>query len=96
MNNAVKHARANAIEVTCQVRAPGARLVISDNGRGLQKGRDDSHGLKIMRERAHLINATLDIDETPGGGLTVTVTVPGATAAPVLQPGRAKDGRVTP
>lgn len=75
MNNAVKHAQASAIEVTCQVRAPAATITISDNGRGLQAPRKGSHGLSIMRERAHLVGADLAIDQTPGGGLTVSVTI---------------------
>ena len=77
MNNAVKHARASAIEVHCQVRAPAAQITIVDDGRGLQPQRRGSHGLEIMRERARLINGTLEISETPGGGLTVAVTIAG-------------------
>jgi signal transduction histidine kinase len=96
MNNAVKHARAQAIEVTCQVRAPGARIVVVDDGRGLQKARTDSHGLKIMRERAHLVGASLEIGETPGGGLTVSVVIPGDAAGSIPAPAPAKDARVAP
>lgn len=76
MNNAVKHARASAIEVHCQVRAPAATITVSDDGRGLQPGRRDSHGLQIMRERARLVGATLDISDRAGGGVAVSVTIP--------------------
>jgi signal transduction histidine kinase len=75
MNNAIKHAQASAIEVHCQVYAPAARITITDNGRGMQQARPDSHGLKIMRERARLIHAELATTETPGGGLSVSVQV---------------------
>ncbi|SDC59471.1 sensor histidine kinase [Nocardioides lianchengensis] len=78
MNNAVKHARASTIDVRCQVHAPQALISVSDNGLGLQRGRTDSHGLKIMRERAMLLNADLYIEEVPTGGLRVSVWVPGA------------------
>ncbi|MFI2708109.1 sensor histidine kinase, partial [Nocardioides sp. CER28] len=77
MNNAVKHARADAIEVHCQVRAPAARITVTDDGRGLQPGRRDSHGLKIMRERALLVNGALELTDSPGGGLCVSVTIRG-------------------
>lgn len=77
MNNAVKHARASAIDVHCQVRAPAARITVADDGRGLQPQRRGSHGLEIMRERARLINGSLDLSDTPGGGLTVAVTISG-------------------
>lgn len=76
MNNAVRHADASAIEVHCQVHAPEAVISVSDNGRGLQQARPTSHGLEIMRERALLINAVLELVEPAGGGLSVTVRVP--------------------
>jgi len=77
MNNAIKHACASAIEVHCQVRAPYAKITVSDDGRGMQAPRQDSHGLSIMRERALLINASLDIVGREGGGLSVTVEIVG-------------------
>jgi signal transduction histidine kinase len=78
MNNAVKHAHASTIDVRCQVHAPQALISVTDNGLGLQRGRADSHGLKIMRERAMLLNADLYIEEIRTGGLRVSVWVPGS------------------
>jgi len=75
MNNAIKHAQCSAIEVTCRVYAPNAALTIRDNGRGLQASRSDSHGLKIMRERARLAGAELSITDEPAGGLAVSVAI---------------------
>ncbi|MEZ0581036.1 sensor histidine kinase [Nocardioides sp. MH1] len=75
MNNAVKHARATAIDVRCQVYAPDARIIVADDGVGLQGGRADSHGLKIMRERAKLIGAQLTVRDNASRGLTVSVTL---------------------
>jgi len=77
MNNAIKHAQASAIEVHCQVRAPYARITVSDDGRGMQAPRQDSHGLSIMRERALLINARLAMAGRDGGGVDVTVEIMG-------------------
>jgi signal transduction histidine kinase len=84
MNNAVKHARATAIDVRCQVYAPDARIIVADDGVGLQGGRADSHGLKIMRERAKLIGAQLTVRDNASRGLTVSVTLraPGGHAHP--------------
>ena len=73
MNNAIKHAECTLIEVHCQVHAPSALITITDDGRGLQAPRNDSHGLKIMRERARLVAADLAILDRPEGGLRVTV-----------------------
>ena len=81
MNNAVRHAQASAIEVHCQVHAPEALITVTDNGRGLQAARPTSHGLHIMQERALLINASLEIGETPAGGLSVSVRVPATRSA---------------
>jgi signal transduction histidine kinase len=68
MTNAVRHSGAEAIEVLCRVSPPAAEIVVSDDGRGLGKGRDDSHGLEIMKERAALIGGTLEVlDRTPHG-----------------------------
>jgi signal transduction histidine kinase len=67
MNNAVKHASASLIRVTCTVAAPRARITVTDDGVGLRPGRDDSHGLRIMRERAKRIGAVLDLVDTGRG-----------------------------
>ena len=75
MNNAIKHAEATVIDVHCRVHAPGATLTVSDDGRGLQEARDDSHGLQIMRERARLVGAKLSIEENSRGGVTVHVEI---------------------
>ncbi|WP_300676358.1 sensor histidine kinase [Nocardioides sp.] len=75
LNNALKHAGATTISVHCQVRAPEATITVTDDGRGMGTPRADSHGLKIMRERAALINATLDFSTTPSGGVEVSVTI---------------------
>jgi signal transduction histidine kinase len=76
MNNAVKHARASRMFVACTVHAPYASIKVSDNGRGLQTGRDDSHGVRIMRERARRIGAQLELrnaENRSGAELTVVL-----------------------
>jgi signal transduction histidine kinase len=75
MNNAVKHSRASIIDVQCRVHAPSAEIVVTDDGRGLQPGRRDSHGLSIMRERAALIGGVLEVGPGEGGGTRVSVRV---------------------
>ena len=82
MNNAVKHARATTIAVHCEVRAPDARLTVTDDGRGLGRARDDSYGLDIMRERAGLVGARLTISENPSGGLVVSAVIDSALPDP--------------
>ncbi|WP_141013840.1 sensor histidine kinase [Nocardioides sambongensis] len=73
INNAVKHSRAQTIDVLCRVAPPAATITVTDDGVGLQSARTDSHGLKIMRERARLIGAELDVRDNASRGMTVAV-----------------------
>jgi signal transduction histidine kinase len=83
VTNARKHSDADNLWVDCRIRPPFARITVQDDGTGLDDAHmgphADSYGLKIMRERAERINATLDIGSDasgPGGrGTRVTVTV---------------------
>jgi signal transduction histidine kinase len=81
MNNAVKHSRATQIDVSCRVDPPRVELLVADNGRGLQAGRSDSHGLTIMKERARLIGAELDVRDRDAGGVLVSVRIGPASVA---------------
>jgi signal transduction histidine kinase len=76
MNNAVRHARPSLVEVRCSVEAPGAEIVVQDDGSGMGTGRPDSWGLEIMRERALLIGADLTIEDAEPHGTLVTVRLP--------------------
>lgn len=85
MTNAARHAGAGTIDVHCRVRPPHAVLTVSDDGCGLQPARPDSQGIGIMRERAALIGARLDIEPRRPHGTTVTVRLdplPAAQAPP--------------
>lgn len=87
MNNAVKHARATRMFVACTVHAPYASIKVSDNGRGLQPGRDDSHGVRIMRERARRIGAVLDLTNAEGhSGAELRVVLDGARSRESASP----------
>jgi len=78
ITNARKHSSARNLWVDCRTRPPYVRIEIRDDGSGLGEGREDSYGLRIMRERAQRINATLQINngvahaETPGTSVLVT------------------------
>ena len=74
MNNAAKHAHASIIRVRCVVRAPHGQVSVLDDGVGLQAGRPDSHGVKIMRERARRVGADFRLSDT-GSGTLLEVTL---------------------
>lgn len=79
LSNVARHARATAASIEL-VRAPGVyRLSIVDNGIGAADtaGRlPGHHGVANMRERATSLGGRIEISATPGGGTTVSVTVP--------------------
>lgn len=76
MTNAVRHAQASVIDVNCRVAAPVAEIVVRDDGKGWGQARPDSYGLAIMRERANLIDADLEIEPGNSRGTVVTVRLP--------------------
>lgn len=91
MTNAVRHSGADAIRVHCHVRPPRAVVTVRDDGRGLQPARPDSQGLDIMRERAALIGARLDVERERPHGTTVTVRLDPLAAAPAAVPTTAQE-----
>jgi signal transduction histidine kinase len=75
INNARKHSGGRNLWVHCSVNPPQASLVVRDDGFGLGRGRDDSHGLRIMRERAERIGAELTIGPSLPDGLGTSISV---------------------
>ncbi len=79
LTNIARHAKATAVEVRVCLESGTLRLTIQDNGIGVSSAmqwKADSFGLIGMRERALLMNGTLDIKQGPAGGTAVSVTVP--------------------
>jgi two-component system sensor histidine kinase UhpB len=77
LTNAARHAGARHIEVELG-RADGRIVLeISDDGSGFAFA-DESKGLGLsgMRERALLVDGTLEVDSRPGKGTTVRLEVP--------------------
>lgn len=72
--NAVRHAQATCITVSCTIDADGAELTVADDGQGMPAGgahRAEGYGLVGMHERAAAIGATLTISSPPGRGTVV-------------------------
>ncbi len=64
LNNAVKHARATRLEVHLERRPQALVLEVRDDGDGLARGETDAPpgaGLRIMRYRARMIGAALEV-----------------------------------
>jgi len=78
LSNVRKHAGASHVSLDVK---KGARwcFVVRDNGAGFNTGqqRSENHvGMKIMRERAERIGASVALVSSPGQGTTMTLTLP--------------------
>jgi len=76
VQNSIKHAHSDRVEVFLRRVPEGLSLVVSDHGVGLRSGARGGLGLVSMKERARLVNGTVDVSGKVGGGVTVTLKVP--------------------
>ena len=80
MNNIAQHSGASTCIVSLDARDRLLRLVVEDNGRGLDAataGRlTTGLGLIGMRERAQALGGTFSIGRREGGGTSLAVTLP--------------------
>ena len=79
INNAIKYAEADTIELMLEHEQQSLILTVRDDGKGF----DPTHGplqsglgFLSMRERADIIGGSLDIRSRPGKGTTVSAIVP--------------------
>jgi signal transduction histidine kinase len=86
LRNAFQHAQASYIEMEISFRDKELRLVLRDDGRGIEasvlnNGSRSGHwGLTGMRERAARLGAQLGFWSKPGAGTEIELTVPGRIA----------------
>lgn len=78
VNNALKYAKPRRLQISLTHQHGQLQLQITDDGRGLpaRKKSKQGMGLDIMRHRAHVIGATLEIQSSPGQGVQVTCKLP--------------------
>jgi two-component system nitrate/nitrite sensor histidine kinase NarX len=79
LSNVRKHARAREVWVEVQ-QSPQWRVEVRDDGCGFAGAGtppDETHvGLRIMRERAQHIGATVEVESVPGSGTCVVLKLP--------------------
>lgn len=84
-NNAVRHSKANRIDIRIAFLDHHIELDIEDNGVGFdinkveERSKEDilhGFGLSTMRERARLLSGSFSIDTNPGAGTKIHVFVP--------------------
>ncbi len=81
LHNALRHAAATSVQVRLEGRGKGARLRISDDGRGFDpagaRGAGRHLGLVSMRDRAAGVGGRLTVESAPGKGTVIEMEVPG-------------------
>ncbi|WP_369217230.1 HAMP domain-containing sensor histidine kinase [Streptomyces flavofungini] len=75
LTNAARHAEASSVEVSLRRAGDSVELEIADDGRGIEAACEGA-GIRGMRERALLAEATLRLTSEPGSGTRVRLTVP--------------------
>jgi len=77
INNAVKHAQANNINITFDTDTQECQILIEDDGKGFDTDVDqEGHGLQNMQSRAERIQAQLDIKSSTTDGTQIALNVP--------------------
>lgn len=76
VNNIIKHAGANLIELSVSKDKERLQISLKDNGKGFSKEKISAGaGLRNLENRARMIAADLAIDSEPGKGTTITISV---------------------
>jgi signal transduction histidine kinase len=76
LNNIAKHADAQHVTVNMDCSLQGVFMHIRDDGRGFDPHQllPDNMGIKIMRERAESVDASLNLESIPGKGTEIHVS----------------------
>ena len=78
INNVIKHANANKLNIQVIRDEDGISVTIEDNGKGfdMKKVKSDGIGLKNMYSRVQFQQGTVEIDSQPGKGTLVLIHIP--------------------
>lgn len=78
VQNAIKHAKTNEIEVKLEMNRTNVNVVIKDNGVGFDPSvkKEGSFGIRGMKERVELLDGKMEIQSQIGVGTCVMISVP--------------------
>jgi two-component system, NarL family, sensor histidine kinase LiaS len=78
LSNTLRHADATEVKVSLNEKDNDLRLLISDNGKGFNIGKEKlvSYGLKTMKERCEELGGTLSLQSKEGEGTYLQVKIP--------------------
>ena len=79
LHNILKHAKAKNVKVKMHVNDNNITIEIIDDGKGFDmanlKSTETGIGLKSIQQRCALINASFNIDSTPGAGTSIKLII---------------------
>ncbi|MBB2146466.1 tetratricopeptide repeat protein [Pedobacter sp. LMG 31464] len=79
VNNVIKHAKANSLDIQLTKDEEGINAMIEDNGKGFditQLEKFEGIGLKNIRTRVIYLNGTVDFSSKPGQGTLIAIFIP--------------------
>lgn len=79
MQNVEKHSQATVVEINFDILETKLLFEITDNGKGFvykQLTAINNHGLLMMKERASLMDGTMDVISSPGNGTSIKIEIP--------------------
>jgi signal transduction histidine kinase len=79
LNNALKHAHANRVQIRLRFGEAATELEVSDDGIGFEPTIErlgGGFGISGMKERAQKLGGKIEVETAPGKGTKVTVWVP--------------------
>lgn len=77
VNNVIKHAEANKLDITLINDNDGISITIEDNGKGFDSSKEtDGVGLKNMQTRIDYLKGTIEWDSAIGKGTVVMIQIP--------------------
>ncbi len=76
ITNVVRHAQAQSVNVVLRDEDDALFIEVTDDGRGVEQGSAEGHGLAGMRERATALGGTFEAGPAAGGGFRVRARLP--------------------
>ena len=79
VNNVIKHAGANLLDIQLSKDEEGVNVMIEDNGKGFDPAtldKAEGMGLKNIRTRVNFLKGTVDFSSTPGKGALIAIFIP--------------------
>lgn len=76
LTNVMRHAEATRVSLAVDRPDGAVRLVVADDGRGLDETAHEGWGIRGMRERALLVGGELEVRSRPGEGVRLVLEIP--------------------